>query len=239
MGKKSKVFAQAFFKKLAGCRAQFAGGKRPAPTEPAGETRALRPCPYGRAARVRKLGKQRSVFPGRWHFALSALLWRAPPPKGEARLGSPFGRAVAARRLRGQLASASTQPMRGGRWQLALSVLANASPPPPKGEARLGSPLGGAVAVRRLRGPPASASTQPMRGSRWHLALSVLANASPPPPRGEARLGSPFGGRYVPVGRCPAAVRGGSRDAGTAAAVTERATCQRFHTAHARSRWHR
>ena len=29
-----------------------------------------------------------------------------PPPKGEARLGSPFGRAVAARRLRGQPASA-------------------------------------------------------------------------------------------------------------------------------------
>ena len=26
-----------------------------------------------------------------------------------------------------------------------------------------------------------------------------------PPPKGEARLGSPFGGRYVPVGRCPAA----------------------------------
>ena len=40
-------------------------------------------------------------------------------------------------------------------------------------------------------------------------------------------LGSPFGGRYVPVGRCPAADRGGSRDAGTAAAVTERATRQR------------
>ena len=70
--------------------------------------------------------------------ALSALLWRAPPPRGEARLGSPFGGAVAVRRLRGQPASASTQPMRGGRWQLALSVLANASPPPPKGEARLG-----------------------------------------------------------------------------------------------------
>ena len=29
-------------------------------------------------------------------------------------------------------------------------------------------------------------------------------------------LGSPSGGRYVPVGRCPAADRGGSRDAGTA-----------------------
>ena len=71
------------------------------------------------------------------------------------------------------LASASTQPMRGGRWQLALSVLANASPPPPRGEARLGSPFGGAVAVRRLRGQPASASTQPMGGGRWQLALSA------------------------------------------------------------------
>ena len=104
--------------------------------------------------------------------------------------------------------------------------------PPPKGEARLGSPFGRAVAARRLRGQLASASAQPMGGSRWQLALSVLANASPPPPKGEARLGSPFGGRYVPVGRCPAADRGGSRDAGTAAAVTERATYQRYHTAH-------
>ena len=88
--------------------------------------------------------------------------------------------------------------------------------PPPKGEARLGSPFGGAVAVRRLRGQPASASTQPMRGGRWQLALSVLANASPPPPKGEARLGFlqasgglptwlSLRGRYVPVGRCPAA----------------------------------
>ena len=72
-------------------------------------------------------------------------------------------------------------------------------------------------------------------GGRWRAALSVLANASPPPPKGEADLafckplagcllGSPFGGRYVPVGRCPAADRGGSRDAGTALAVTERAS---------------
>ena len=120
-------------------------------------------------------------------------------------LGSPLGGAVAARRLRGPPASASTQPIRGGRWHLALSVLANASPPPPRGEARLGSPFGRAVAARRLRGQLASASTQPMRRGRWQLALSVLANASPPPPKGEARLGSPFGGRYVPVGRCPAA----------------------------------
>ena len=55
-----------------------------------------------------------------------------------------------------------------------------------------------------------------------------------PPPKGEARLGFvqtsgglltrlPPWGRYVPVGRCPAADRGGSRDAGTALAVTERA----------------
>ena len=53
----------AFFKKLAGCRAQFAGGKRPAPTEPAGETRALRPCPYRRAAHEKKLGKQGVLVP--------------------------------------------------------------------------------------------------------------------------------------------------------------------------------
>ncbi len=85
--------------------------------------------------------------------------------------------------------------------------------PPPKGEARLGSPSGGAGAVRRLRGQLASASTQPMRRGRWHLALSAPHRGAPPP-KGEARLGSPSGGRYVPVGRCPAADRGGSRDAG-------------------------
>ena len=75
-------------------------------------------------------GGQLLVGPLRHAFGMT------PPPKGEARLGSPFGGAVAVRRLRGQPASASTQPMRGGRWQLALSVLANASPPPPKGQPR-------------------------------------------------------------------------------------------------------
>ena len=75
---------------------------------------------------------------GCWKSPLRHAFGMTPPPKGEARLGSPFGGAVAVRRLRGQPASASTQPMCRGRWQLALSVLANASPPPPKGEARLG-----------------------------------------------------------------------------------------------------
>ena len=66
------------------------------------------------------------------------------------------------------------------------------------------------------------------------VSLSALLWRAPPP-KGEARLGFlqtpgglltrlPLWGRYVPVGRCPAADRGGSRDAGTAAAVTERAT---------------
>ena len=75
-------------RKLAGCRAQFAGGKRPAPTEPAGETSAPRSCPYGRAAQERKLGKQRSVFPGWRRTALSVLANASPPPpEGEARPG--------------------------------------------------------------------------------------------------------------------------------------------------------
>ena len=84
----------------------------------------------------------------------------------------------------------------------------------PKGEARLGSPFGGAVAVRRLRGQPASASTQPMRGGRWQLALSVLANASPL---------SPAGSGDAAQWAAPITDRRGSRDAGTAPAVTERA----------------
>ena len=47
------------------------------------------------------------------------------------------------------------------------------------------------------------------------------------PPKGGGEAWLSLRGRYVPVGRCPAADRGGSRDAGTAAAVTERATRQR------------
>ena len=43
-------------------------------------------------------------------------------------------------------------------------------------------------------------------------------------PKGGGETWLPLRGRYVPVGRCPAADRGGSRDAGTAAAVTERAS---------------
>ena len=85
-------------------------------------SKKVRPCPYRRAAHEKKLGKQPGNLwlpapfpdggvPGRWlpkswaasqRCALSALLWRAPPPKGEARLGSPFGRAGAVRRLRGR-----------------------------------------------------------------------------------------------------------------------------------------
>ena len=70
-------------------------GDRSGPTEPAGETLAslvlIEP-----PAHVRGGGR----------LTLSAPHRGAPPPKGEARLGSPFGRAVAARRLRGQPVSA-------------------------------------------------------------------------------------------------------------------------------------
>ena len=76
---------------------------------------------------------------------------------------------------------------------MALSALANASPPPPKGEARLGSPLGAAT-------------------SRWDVAQRPVSAAA-----------------SVGAGRLPLAdsTRGGSRDAGTATAVTERATRSR------------
>ena len=60
-----------------------------------------------------------------------------------------------------------------------------------------------------------------MGGGRWQLALSAPCGGTSPKGGGEAWLS--LRGRYVPVGRCPAADRGGSRDAGTAAAVTERA----------------
>ena len=82
-----------------------------------------------------------------------------------------------------------------------------------------------------LRPSPTDAAAETTR--------STVPTGHQRPPKGEARLSFlqtfggaptwlPLWGRYVPVGRCPAADRGGSRDAGTAAAVTERATCQRF-----------
>ena len=77
-----------------------------------------------------------------------------------------------------------------------------------------------------LEGTLACRLGQALNGAHW----------APAPPKGGGEtwlcasfmaahlLGSPLGGRYVPVGRCPAADRGGSRDAGTASAVTERAS---------------
>ena len=75
------------------------------------------------------------------------------------------------------------------------------------------------------------------------LGVGPLRHASgmTPPPKGEARLGflqTPGGlltrlppwGRYVPVGRCPAADRGGSRDAG----AVRRLRGQPAHGAHVR-----
>ena len=91
------------------------------------------------------------------------------------------------------------------------------------------SSAGGQLVTFPIFGPGATAceplASYPLRHARGMT----------PPPKGEARLGFlqtpgglltrlPLWGRYVPVGRCPAADRGGSRDAGTAAAVTERAT---------------
>ena len=52
------------------------------------------PCPYRRAAHIKKLGKQGlcPAFPGRWHFALSVTADAVPaPPEGEPSLASPFG----------------------------------------------------------------------------------------------------------------------------------------------------
>ena len=64
----------------------------------------------------------------------------------------------------------------------------------------------------------------PLRPLRGHLPRRGRRDLALRKPLVAHLLGSPSGGRYVPVGRCPAADRGGSRDAGTAAAVTERAT---------------
>ena len=54
------------------------------------------------AARSARAHREDSARARRGQVTLSALPWRAPPPKGEARLGSPFGGAGAVRRLRGQ-----------------------------------------------------------------------------------------------------------------------------------------
>ena len=82
---------------------------------------------------------------------------------------------------------------------LALSVTAAAVPAPPRGEPSMCAAKSLCKAKPRLppwarvppcggrRGQPASASTQPMRGGRWQLALSVTAAAVPAPPRGGAK----------------------------------------------------
>ena len=110
-------------------------------------------------------------------------------------LGSPLGGAVAARRLRGQPASASTQPMRGGRWQLALSVLANARPLSPAGS---GDAAQWAASSTDRRG----SGDQALNGAHW---------APAPPGEGFLRktvhrtifLFSCACWRYKTVGRCP------------------------------------
>ena len=111
-----------------------------------------------------------------------------------------------------------------GRQDLALRKLLAAH--------ILGSPFGGAGAVRRLRGPPPALLYSPWEGPLAPRPLRPLRGHLPQRGRRDLALrkllaahilGSPSGGRYVPVGRCPAADRGGSRDAGTALAVTERA----------------
>ena len=138
----------------------------------------------GRAAHKRKLGKQRSAFPERRRTEKTAsrsplrhAKGMTPPPKGEARLGSPFGGAVAVRRLRGQPASASTQPMRGSRWQLALSVLANASPLSPAGS---GDAAQWAAPITDRRG----SGDRALNGAHWAPAPPKGGGETWLPPRG-------------------------------------------------------
>ena len=175
-----------------------------------------------RHSRAVSQGKQ-GLF---WGGAAGGL--PSPPPAGAL---SPAGSGDAAqwaasitdRRGSGDQALngahwAPAPPKGGGKtwpsaslWRAALSVLANASPPPPKGEARLGL-------LQASGGLPSPSSL-----TRVHLPQRGRQDLAFCKPLVGCLLGSPFGGRYVPVGRCPAADRGGSRDAGTALAVTERA----------------
>ena len=121
-----------------------------------------------------------------------SCLWHDTSPKGGGKTWLPFGGAVAVRRLRGQPASASTQPMRGGRWQLALSVLANASPPPPKGEARLGfaQAFGGAHTWLPPWGPLRPGGTLPSGRSPLprRSVMGAAHWAASPEPAGESAL---------------------------------------------------
>ena len=113
----------------------------------------------------------------------------------------------------------------------------------------LASPLGGG-GLALARTERASCQRPPPMGCVEALAGCPLSRlTATAPPKGEPSLASPFGGRWCPVGTVQRLVsaaasvgdgrsplgcitRGGSRDAGTAAAVTERAARQRFHTAH-------
>ena len=161
-----KVFAQLSREKAGGA----CGGQRPMT------------CPYRRAAQERKLGETAKRFSRtaeclRCQFApmaaRSARAHRKDSARARRRLLekplrhakgmtlSPAGSGDAA-----QWAASITD--RRGSGDQALNG-AHWAPAPPKGEARLGSPFGGAVAVRRLRRAARHASTQPMRGAVGNL----------------------------------------------------------------------
>ena len=94
-------------------------------------------------------------------------------------------------------------------------ALAGWPSPPPAGAlspAGSGDAAQWAASITDRRG----SGDQALNGAHW----------APAPPKGGGETWLSLRGRYVPVGRCPAADRGGSRDAGTAAAVTERVSCQ-------------
>ena len=165
-----------------------ASGGLPSPP-PAG---ALSPAGSGDAAQWAASITDRR---GSGDQALNGAHWAPAPPKGGGETWS----------------SASL-------WRAALSVLANASPPPPKGEARLGllqasGGLPSPSSLTRVHLPQRGGKTWPS-ASLWWAALSAPCGGTSP--KGEARLGLlqasgglltrlPLRGRYVPVGRCPAA----------------------------------
>ena len=112
------------------------------------------------------------------------------------------------------------------RWDIFRWRTLAGGPPCRQGRQRF--PHRAPLSPRPKRVPPFGISdgggTRVCAG-RWRGCPLRHAFGMTPPPKGEARLSfaQAFGdahtwlslrGRYVPVGRCPAADRGGSRDAG-------------------------
>ena len=117
-------------------------------------SKKLRPCPYRRAAQERKLGKQRSAFPGRQRLALSVTAAAVPaPPEGEPSR-------CATKSLQ---KAKSCLPLLGGRWSPVGTVQDR-----PSRQARRSLPLVLIERIAHVRAEGGLPSRTPFKHRKGH-----------------------------------------------------------------------